>query len=157
MKPWCDFVIATMYCADQERIPKSDLPAAILGLQTAGRWHGVQIYPDAQPSLDGHWQFPRLSLGWDGNGGSYLVHCEERADSGMALLVSSQSFSEPAVYVETGARSQELWPNELFVSYDLAVLASNHFLLTGLQHPSLGWVELEGFPRLSTGHRQRGR
>lgn len=60
------------------------------------------------------------------------------------------------VYVELGGMTEELWPKQLFAPYELAQVALEYFLNTGLQDPALSWVGLNAFPRKTVPRRLRG-
>ena len=72
MAAWCEFEIIWMYGFDGRPLTADDIPEAVADLQTMGRFHGLQIYPDAEPDPDGHWQYPRVSVGWDREGESFF-------------------------------------------------------------------------------------
>ena len=154
MAAWCEFEIIWMYGFDGRPLTADDIPEAVADLQTMGRFHGLQIYPDAEPAPDGHWQYPRVSVGWDREGEGYLVQCFETAYSESFFLATSSSLSEPEIYVELGGQGQELWPRQLFVPYPSVVQALEHFLATGLQDTRLAWIGLRDFPRLAVASRR---
>jgi hypothetical protein len=141
---WCKFKIVRMHGGDQEDVPPDRLAEAIRKLQELSPSHGVQVYPDAEPGLDGHWQFPRLSIGWSDAGTGYVVQCFETPDSNSCLLATDTSLSEPKIEAGIG----ELWPGELFVPFGTAMAALDHFLATALQSPLLHWLALAEFPRV---------
>ncbi len=147
MSAWCEFKIERMYGARPESVSADDLLGVVLDLQLMGRWHGLQIYPDAKPAPDGHWQFPRLSIGWHKEGAGYVVQCFETVHSDSCLLATSAILSEPQICMELGGEGQELWPKELYAPYGSVVKALDHFLVTGLQNPLLDWIGLGDFPR----------
>ncbi len=157
MSAWCEFKIQRMYCADVESVSVAELPRVVLELQSLSRWHGVQIFPDAEPAPDGHWQFPRVSIGWHSAGPGYVFQCFETVHSNSCLLASASELSEPETYVELGGQGQELWPKQLFVPYGSVMQALNHFLTTGLQDPLLDWIGLGDFQRRATTARPRPR
>lgn len=154
MSAWCAFKICRSYDADLRPLHEADVPEALLQLQSAGRWDGMQIFPDAEPGPDGHWQFPRISVGWEPEGRGYVVQCFETADSRSFILSTSAALSKPGVYIELGGATQELWPSQLFTPYDHTLKAIHHFLATGLQDPALCWVGLSSFPRKTVARRQ---
>lgn len=156
MAAWCEFKIIWMYGFDGTPLAKAAVPKAVADLQTMGRLHGLQILPDAEPAQDGHWQFPRISVGWDGEGRGYLVQCFETAYSDSFFLARSGSLSEPEIYVELDGQGYELWPRELFVPYSSVVQALEHFLATGLQDTRLDWVGIGSFPRRQVPRRGKG-
>jgi hypothetical protein len=49
-------------------IARGDVPDELRTLQGLAAWDGLRIFPDAQPEPDGHWQFPRISAGWEAAG-----------------------------------------------------------------------------------------
>ncbi len=157
MSAWCEFKIQRLYCADAESVSVAELPRVVLDLQSLSHWHGVQIFPDAEPAPDGHWQFPRVSIGWHSAGRGYVVQCFETVDSDSCLLATASVLSEPETYVELGGQGQELWPKQLFVPYGSVMQALNHFLTTGLQDPLLDWIGLGDFQRRATTARPRPR
>ena len=63
------------------------------------------------------------------------------------FVATSRNLSTPEVYVELGGQGQELWPCELFVSYEVAEQAVLHLLKTGRRDPLLKWVGISAFPR----------
>ena len=65
----------------------------------------------------------------------------------MSFLVNSRHFSTPSVEMELGGQALERWPRELFVPWELATQALNHFLEFGKQQPALEWIRLDRFPR----------
>jgi hypothetical protein len=147
MSAWCEFKIVRMFGWQEEPVSLDDLLGVVLDLQLMGPWHGLQIYPDAQPAPDGHWQFPRLSIGWHKAGGGYLVQYFETVRSDSCLLATAGFLSEPEIYIEFNGLGQEEWPKELFVPYRGVVKATEHFLGTGQQDPSLDWIGLGNFRR----------
>ena len=155
MSAWCEFKIQRMYGAEPESVPVADLPRVVLDLQSMSHWHGLQIFPDAEPAPDGHWQFPRVSIGWHRAGPGYVVQCFETVHSNSCLLATASKLSEPETYVELGGRGQELWPKQLFVPYGSVMQAVDHFLATGLQDPLLDWIGLGAFPRRPAAFRPR--
>lgn len=155
MGAWCTFKIERTSYTDGRLIAETDVPKELLGLQAVGAWDRLQIYPDAEPAPNGHWQFPRISAGWEGEGRGYVVQCFETADSKSFVLSTSARLSEPEVYIELGGSTQELWPRQLFAPYDLAAKAIQHFLGTGLQDSELAWVGLNSFPRKTVPRRSR--
>ncbi len=133
------------------------MPDELRNLQAVGAsWDGLHIFPDAQPAPDGHWQFPRICAGWEAQGQGYVVQCHESAESRSFFLATAAQLSAPEVYVELGGMTQELWPTQLFVPYDLALAALDHFLRTGLQDSTLAWVGLNAFPRKTVPRRPCG-
>jgi hypothetical protein len=155
MKPWCKFRIEHMSYGDSRRIAEADVAGELLALQSCGRWEGLQVFPDAEPAPDGHWQFPRISTGWEAKGQGYLLQCFETASSSSFILSTSSELASAEVYIELGGMTQELWPKQLFVPYDMALQALQHFLGTGLQNPNLCWVGLGNFPRKTVKLRSR--
>lgn len=155
MGAWCTFKIERTSYADGRLVAEADLPKELIGLQAVGAWDGLQIFPDAEPAPDGHWQFPRISVGWVAEGRGYVVQCFETANSKSFFLSMSARLSEPEVYIELGGSTEELWPKQLFVPYDLAAKAIQHFLATGLQDPELAWVGLSRFQRKTVPRRLR--
>ena len=147
MAAWCDFKVVSMYGSDEAPITFADIPKALADLRGMSRLHGLQIYPNAVPAPDGHWQFPRVSIGWDREGEGYVVQCFESAGSESFLLATSSSLSEPEIYVEFDGLGQELWPRQLFVPHPSVKQALEHFLATGLQDTTLDWIGLKSFPR----------
>ena len=156
MTKWCEFEIIWMYGADETRLVSTELPKALADLQTMGWLNGLQIFPDAEPAPDGHWQFPRVSVGWYPDAEGYLTQCFETAYSDSFFLSESSSLSEPEIYVGLDGQGQELWPRQLFVPYPSTLQALQYFLATGLQDPRLDWVGISDFPRRSVEPR-RGR
>lgn len=155
MSAWCSFTICRTSNADELPLHEADVPTALLELQSVGSWDGVHIFPDAEPALDGHWQFPRISASWEQEGLGYIVQCFETADSRSSFLSTSTVLSKPEVYVELGGATQELWPQQLFAPYDLTLKAMRHFLATGLQDPALFWVGLSDFSMTTVAPRRR--
>jgi hypothetical protein len=153
MKPWCTFKIERLSYADGRRIAEADVPEELLALQSCGTWDGLHIFPDAEPVPDGHSQFPRISTGWGGQG--YVLQCFETAQSNSFILSTSSEIASPEVYIDVGGMTQELWPKQLFVPYDMALQALLHFLATGLQDPKLCWVGLSSFPRKTIKRRSK--
>lgn len=144
---WCAFRIERTSGIDGRPIAREDVPDELRSLQALGSWDSLNIFPDAQPAPDGHWQFPRICAGWEPEGRGYVVQCYESAGSRSFFLATSAQLSAPEVYVELGGMAEELWPAELFVPYGMALTAVEHFLGTGLQDPEFAWVELNAFPR----------
>lgn len=145
---WCSFKIERMSGFDRHSIAREDVSTELTALQGPDAWDdGLLIVPDAQPEPDGHWQFPRISASWETVGQGYVVQCCETTESRSFILVRSSQLSEPKVYIELGGMTEELWPTQLFVPYDLALTALEHFLRTGRQDPALVWVGLNAFPR----------
>ncbi len=136
-----------MFYGDQDRISAADIAAAVHDLQSRNNWHGVQIFPDAEPAPDGVWQFPRLSVGWIQEGDGYLVQCFESVESRSNLLITGTSLSEPEILMTLGLFGCELWPRQCFVPYERTLQAILHFIETGSLDPSLDWVGLNEFPR----------
>ena len=147
MSAWCEFKIERMLGWKPEPVLADDLLGTVLDLQSMSPWHGLQIYPDAEPAPDGHWQFPRLSIGWHKEGQGYLVQCFETVRSDSCLLATAGFLSEPKIYIEFNGQGQQEWPKELFVSYRSVVKAIEYFLANGLQDPSLDWIGLGNFHR----------
>jgi hypothetical protein len=150
------FKIHRMSGFEGRSIAREDAPDELRNLQALGAWDGLQVFPDAQPAPDGHWQFPRISAGWEAAGRGYVVQCYETADSSSFFLATSRQLSAPEVYVELGGMAEELWPAQLFVPYAMALSALEHFLNTGRQDPSLAWVGLNAFARQVLSRRPRG-
>lgn len=155
MSVWCEFKIVRMYCSDQEHLSASELPEAVLELPTMSNLTGIQIFPDAELALDGHWQYPRISIGSYPDGDGYILQCSETASSESHLLATSSTLSSPEIYMAFGGPSSELWPKELFVPYATVMHALNHFLATGLQARQLAWIGLGAFPRQDVPSRPR--
>lgn len=155
MAKWCEFEIIWMYGGDKAPLTCAELPKALGDLPTKGRLNGLQIFPDAEPAPDGHWQFPRVSIGWYSEAQGYLVQCFETAYSDSFFLATSSSQSEPLIYVEHDGQGQELWPRQLFAPYPTALQALEHFLATGLQDTRLDWVGISDFPRQFVEPRRR--
>jgi hypothetical protein len=153
MKPWCTFKIERLSYADRRSIAEGDVPEELLALQSCGTWDGLHIFPDAGPAPDGHWQFPRISVGWEGQG--YVLQCFETAESISFILSTSLDIASPEVYIDVGGMTRELWPKQLFVPYDLALQALQHFLSTGLQDSKLCWIGLSSFPRKTIKRRSK--
>ena len=153
---WCAFKIERMSCFDRRPVARKAVPDELRSLQATDASDGLHIFPDAQPASGGHWQFPRICASWGGEGQGYVVQCYETADSRSYFLATSAQLSTPEVYVELGGMTEELWPAQLFVPYDLARTALEHFLNTGLQDPALAWVGLNVFPRKTVPRRPRG-
>ena len=65
MTAWCSFEICRTSGIDGRPLSEADVPNALLELQYVGSWDGIHIFPDAKPGPDGHWQFPRISAGWE--------------------------------------------------------------------------------------------
>lgn len=154
---WCAFKIERTSGFAGCPIAREDVPNELMSLQTLGARDSLQVFPDAQPRPDGHWQFPRISVGWEAVGHGYVVQCYESAESRSFLLVTSAQFSAPEVYVELGGMAEELWPAQLFTTYELVQVALEYFLETGLQDPALSWVGLNAFPRRTVPRPLRGR
>jgi len=154
MGAWCTFKIERTSYADGRQVAEVDVPMELLGLQEAGAWDGLHVFPDAAPAPDGHWQFPRIRVGWVAAGQGYVVQCFETANSNSFFLSTSAKLSEPEIYIELGGSAEELWPKQLFVPYDLTAKAIKHFLGTGLQHPELSWVGLSSFARKTVPRRK---
>ena len=154
MAAWCEFEIIWMYGFDGTPLTAADVPKAVADLPSMGKFHGLQIYPDADPAPDGDWQFPRASVGWEREGQGYVVQCDETAYSGSFFLATSSSLSEPEVCVEFNGQGQELWPRQLFVPYASVVQVLEHFLATGLQDTSFALIGLGDFPRLTVASRR---
>lgn len=97
---------------------------------------------------------PTLSLSWYPDHG-YEVQCFESPQKFESdFLASSSSLSPPEVHVELGGQGQELWPRELFLSFESALQATKYLLNHGREDPSLLWVPIDKFPRRSV---KRGR
>lgn len=132
---------------DGRPIARENVSDELRNLQTLGAWDGLHIFPDSQPTPDGHWQFPRICAGWEAAGPGYVVQCYESADSRSFFLATSARMSAPKVCINLGGMAEELWPAQLFVPHGLALAALEHFLCTGLQDPALAWVGLNAFSR----------
>jgi hypothetical protein len=156
MTAWCPFKICRTSGVEGRLLHEADVPISLLELQSVGGWDGIQIFPDVEPGPDGHWQFPRVSAGWEQAGPGYIVQCFETTESLSFFLATSPVLSKPEVYVELGGATQELWPQQLFTPYDLTLKAIRHFLATGLQDPALFWVGLSDFARRTVARRSRG-
>lgn len=140
---------------DGRPIAQDDIPGELRNLQASSGLEGLQLFPEADPAPDGHWQFPRMSIGWEAEGAGYVVQCYETADSRSCMLVKSARLTEPEVYLDLGGQTEELWPVQLFVPFELALTAIEHFLRTGRQAPELTWVGLNEFPRKTVPRRAR--
>jgi len=92
-------------------------------------------------------------MGSQGQG--YLLQCFETASSSSFILSTSSELASAEVYIELGGMTQELWPKQLFVPYDMALQALQYFLGTGLQNPNLCWVGPGNFPRKTVKLRSR--
>lgn len=150
------FRIGRFVYAEETRVEETDVASELHALQGARSCVGLHIVPDAAPAPDGHWQFPRISAGWEPAGGGYVVQCYEAAESSSCILATASELSDRNVLIELGGLATELWPRELFVPYELALLAVLHFLDTGQQEPSFDWVQLNAFPREVVPDRLRG-
>jgi hypothetical protein len=155
MSAWRELKIQQMYGAQPASLSAAELPRFVHDLQTMSPLHGLQIFPDAAPALDGHWQYPCMSIGWHREGQGYVVQCSETAYSGSCLLATSRKLSEPEIYIEFDGQGQELWPKQLYASYEAVLQAIDHFLATGLQNPQLAWIGLGDFPRRPVAPRPR--
>jgi len=151
----CNFKIERMSGFDGHPIAREDVSKELWDLQARGQLEGLQFFPDTEPAADGHWQFPRMSVGWESEGAGYVVQCYETVDSRSCILAESASLSEPEVYLELGGKTGELWPAQLFVPFELALSAIEHFLRVGRQDPDLAWVGLNVFPRKTVPRRPR--
>ena len=95
MSAWCSFTICRTSNADELPLHESDVPTALLELQSVGSSDGFHIFPDAEPALDGHWQFPRISASWEQEGLGYIVQCFETADSRSSFLITPRCCPSP--------------------------------------------------------------
>ena len=112
----------------------------VTSMQGRPAWDTMCIAPNALG------QFPFMNLSWH-EGHGFEVQCFEAPESVSDFLVSHSDISSPEVYVELGGQTQELWPLQLFVPLETAVLALHHFLETGRENPNLVWVRIDRFPR----------
>ena len=134
------FVYATL-AEDKER-PAPPSAAADIVAAVEGRpvWDNLQVSPE------GTAQFPFMNISWH-KGHGFDIQCFEKPESDSDFLATERVLSAPEVYVELGGQTQELWPKQLFVPSNLAVMAVRYFLDTGRQDPSLVWVPIARFPR----------
>jgi len=147
------FKVTTIGAAEVELIQGNDATKVLKSLSSRPNWDALQVLPDVEPGLDGHWQFPRLSASWlEGRG--YEVQYYESAQSDSDFLVTSPDLSEPEVYIDLGGQTQELWPRQLFVPFELAENALMFFLQNGGEDPALHWIDIGAFPRRTVGPRR---
>lgn len=120
-------------------MPITSAAELLTEVQSRPVWDGASISPaDAD--------YPRVHLDWhEGNG--FVFQCYEDGESWSDFLATCRDFSAPSVEMELGGQALELWPRELFVPWELATQALNHFLEFGKQQPALEWIRLDGFPR----------
>lgn len=120
-------------------MPVTSVAELLANVQSRPVWDGASISPaDAD--------YPRAHLDWhEGNG--FVFQCYEDGESWSDFLVTGRDFSTPSVEVELGGQALERWPRELYVPWELATQALNHFLEFGKQQPALEWIRLDGFPR----------
>lgn len=156
-RPWCRFTIGRTSWSDGRPLHEVDVQNELAKLRGAPSWDGLYIYPDAEPGPDGHWQYPRISFTWEAEGTGYVVQCFEDNSSRSSFLSVSAELSDPAVYVELGGATQELWPRELFVPYVLALSAVEYFVLTGRQEPLRSWIGISDFARKKIAARRLAR
>lgn len=141
---------ARRYSATPDGVDK-----VIRSLQKRATWEGIIISPNEEPGPDGAGQFPVLNLSWY-PGYGYQVQCfESAARLASDFLATGSVLSKPQVYVELDGQGQELWPPELFVSFESAAKATRHLLVHGSEDPSLLWIPANRFPRRSTRPRRQ--
>lgn len=130
-------------------MPITSAAELLADVQSRPAWDGASISPvDAD--------YPLVHLDWhEGNG--FVFQCYEDGDSWSDFLATSRDFSAPSVEMELGGQALERWPRELFVPWELATQALNHFLKFGKHQLALEWIRLDGFPReiLCEGRDQR--
>ncbi len=120
-------------------MPITSVAELLADVQSRPVWDGTSISP-------GDADYPLVHLDWhEGNG--FVFQCYEDRESWSDFLVTSRDFSTPSVEMELGGQALERWPRELFVPWELATQALNHFLEFGKQQPALEWIRLDGFPR----------
>lgn len=116
--------------------------ASILeSMQARPAWDEVQV-----ASLE--FRLPVLQIAWCAPHG-YLMQCFDDSRPSGDLLCQSRFLSEPCVFMDLGGQTQELWPVELFVSFNLAEAAFEHFLAHGAKKPESVWIGIGEFPRLT--------
>ena len=148
------FQFTTVGGYETGEVSPNDAEDTLLSMQKRPTWKGVCVLPHEVKQADGGGQFPFLNLSWhDGYG--YEVQCFETPESNSEFLATGQNLSEPEVYVELGGQTQELWPRQLFVPFNIAVQALRFFLESGRQDPNLHWVGIEAFPRRTVRPRRR--
>lgn len=120
-------------------MPIASVAELFADVQSRPVWDGASISPaDAD--------YPRVHLDWH-TGNGFVFLCYEDGESWSDFLATSRDFSTPSVEMELGGQALERWPRELFVPWELATQALNHFLEFGKQEPALEWIRLDGFPR----------
>ena len=116
-------------------------------MESRPEWDEVHISP-------GKYEYPFVWLSWHSDRG-YVVHHLGENERFSFFLSVQKTMSSPQVFVDLGGQTQELWPPELFVSFDVARTALEYFLASGKRFPEQCWVRIDRFPRRTV--RQRAR
>lgn len=108
-------------------------------MQSRPEWDEVCISP-------GVFEYPIVWLSWHPASGYVVQHLGE-SDRFSFSLAMAETMSSPTVFVDIRGQSQELWPPELFVPFDVAREALEYFLVSGKRFPEQCWVRSDRFPR----------
>ncbi len=108
-------------------------------MQSRPEWDEVHISP-------GKYEYPVVWLSWRAAAG-YLVHYLGQNERFSFFLTLGETMSSPELLVDLGGQTQELWPRELFVPFDVASKALEHFLASGQRSAAECWVRIDRFPR----------
>ncbi len=134
-----EFMYSTVSVGSRVKVEPGQAASVLESMQARPAWDEVQVAP-----LE--FRLPMLQIAWRAPDGFVLHYFDDSQPFG-DLLSQSMSLSQPAVFIDIGGQTQELWPRELFVSFSLAEAGFEHFLTHGVKRPDLAWVGIGRFPR----------
>jgi hypothetical protein len=108
-------------------------------MESRPEWDEINVAP-------GKYEYPLVWLSWRPDTG-YVVHHFGRNEDLSFFLSVAKTMSSPKVFMDLGGQTQELWPPELFVPFDVARKALEYFLASGKRSPEHCWVRIDRFPR----------
>ena len=118
-------------------------------VQSSPVWDVASIAPANEP-------FPRLHIEWHESNG-FVIQCYEGESSWSDFLLAGPHCGPPVVEINLGGQALERWPQELFVTEQLAHQALEYFLSSGKQDPALRWVRIDAFPRETIWEGRKGK
>jgi hypothetical protein len=116
-------------------------------MESRPEWDEIHISP-------GKYEYPFVWLSWRPTTG-YLVHHLGENEHFSFFLTVGETMSSPKVFVDLGGQTQELWPPELFVPFDVAKRALEYFLASGKRSPEQCWVRIDRFARRTVRRKAR--
>jgi hypothetical protein len=116
-------------------------------MQSRPEWDEVHISP-------GKYEYPVVWLSWRAATG-YVVHYLGQNEHFSFFVADGKTMSSPEILVDLGGQTQELWPRELFVSFDVARRVLEYFVTSGKRSAEQRWVRIDRFPRRTARRRAR--